>query len=223
MIWNISPDEANKEIITYAETNDWMLTKGFYEKEHVYTWQYDFTKIVLDYVHNYSTCVDVGSHYGFLTKEFSAAFENVHSFEMNKKVYDPFLKNISDLNNVKSHNVALYNKNIDGLLSTDFKDSGQNMIDENGTVKVKARKLDSYRLENLGLIKIDVQGSELEVLEGSVETIKKSNPILVVEILNKRTYNKYINNKRTIDLLFSLDYEIVNALHHDFIFRKKES
>ena len=46
MIWTISPDEADQRIKTYAETNDWTLTKGIKQKEHIYTWQYDFTNIL---------------------------------------------------------------------------------------------------------------------------------------------------------------------------------
>ena len=94
MIWKISPDEADRRIKTYAETNDWTITKGIKQKEHIYTWQYDFTKIVLDYVDDFSTCVDVGSHYGFLTKEFSPWFDDVYAFEMNTKVYNYFLQNM---------------------------------------------------------------------------------------------------------------------------------
>ena len=224
MIWKISPDEADRRIKTYAETNDWTITKGIKQKEHIYTWQYDFTKIVLDYVDDFSTCVDVGSHYGFLTKEFSPWFDDVYAFEMNTKVYNYFLQNMKmkRCDNVKSFNVALYNKETDDLLSTDYLNSGHNKIDEDGKIRVKAKTLDSYQLKNVGLIKLDIQGGEFEALEGSIETLKNNDPTLVVEILNKGIYDRYLKNKKTIDLLFSLNYEIVNNLHHDVIFKKKK-
>ena len=34
MIWKISPDEADTRIKTYAETNDWTITKGIKQKEY---------------------------------------------------------------------------------------------------------------------------------------------------------------------------------------------
>ena len=168
MIWNISPDETNEKIISYAKTNDWMIAGGKIGVKPVNTWQKDFTKIVVDYVDNFHTCIDVGSHYGFLTKEFSSYFDNVYAFEMNKKIYDYFLQNVSDCNNIKSFNVALYNEDNDHLLSTDDLDSGQNKIDENGKIEVKGKTLDSYKLENVGLIKLDIQGGEFKALEGSI-------------------------------------------------------
>ncbi len=221
MIWNISPDETNEKIISYAKTNDWMIAGGKTGVKPVNTWQKDFTKIVVDYVDNFHTCIDVGSHYGFLTKEFSSYFDNVYAFEMNKKIYDYFLQNVSDCNNIKSFNVALYNEDNDHLLSTNDLDSGQNKINKNGKIEVKGKTLDSYKLENVGLIKLDIQGGEFNALEGSIETLKNNNPIVVVEILNRNMYDRYLKNKKTIDLLFSLNYEIVNNLHHDVIFRKK--
>jgi hypothetical protein len=57
-----------------------------------------------------------------------------------------------------------------------------------------------------GFIKIDIEGHELECIKGSLKTIKKSNPILMVEydkkicdkiyhMLKKYKYNKFVYNK----------------------------
>jgi hypothetical protein len=48
-------------------------------------------------------------------------------------------------------------------------------------VAVQTRTLDSYNLNNVGLIKIDVEGHELAVLSGATETILKSRPYVIVE------------------------------------------
>ena len=140
---------------------------------------------------------------------------------MSKRIYNCFLENVKDLNNVKSYNVALYNKK--GIVkSTDDRDGGQNRINSGGSMKVSAETLDSYNIENIDLIKIDVQGSEFQILEGSIETIKNNNPVIVVEILNQRTFSEYVKNKKTIELLFSLNYEIVNVVKNDYIFIKRK-
>ncbi|MGE5326861.1 MAG: FkbM family methyltransferase [Deltaproteobacteria bacterium] len=52
---------------------------------------------------------------------------------------------------------------------------------------VPARPLDAIvkeaKLESVGLIKIDVEGAELEVLKGSARTPDEFHPVLIVEIV----------------------------------------
>ena len=49
-------------------------------------------------------------------------------------------------------------------------------------------------IDNLGVtpffIKIDVEGAELEVLRGSLNVIKKFNPVILVEIQNSQSYQE---------------------------------
>ena len=49
-------------------------------------------------------------------------------------------------------------------------------------------------IDNLGVtpffIKIDVEGAELEVLKGSLNVIKKYNPVILVEIQNHKSYQE---------------------------------
>jgi FkbM family methyltransferase len=47
--------------------------------------------------------------------------------------------------------------------------------------RVRSATLDSYRLENVGFIKIDVEGHENSVLRGGTETISKSRCNLLIE------------------------------------------
>lgn len=50
------------------------------------------------------------------------------------------------------------------------------------TINVETRSLDSYNFDSVDLLKIDVEGFESRVLSGAVVTIKKSKPIIIVEI-----------------------------------------
>jgi FkbM family methyltransferase len=49
--------------------------------------------------------------------------------------------------------------------------------------------LDSYKISP-SFIKIDVEGSELEVLDGAVETIKRGRPVMLIEY-NEQALNEY--------------------------------
>jgi len=50
------------------------------------------------------------------------------------------------------------------------------------TIDVAVRTLDSYRLDPIAAMKIDVEGAELEVLRGATLTIAFARPTLLVEI-----------------------------------------
>ena len=43
------------------------------------------------------------------------------------------------------------------------------------------KTLDSFNLENVGFIKIDIEGHELKALLGGLETLKKNRPVIVFE------------------------------------------
>jgi hypothetical protein len=50
------------------------------------------------------------------------------------------------------------------------------------TIRVQRRQLDEYALEDVGFIKVDVEGHEMAVLIGAVQTIKRSRPNIMVEV-----------------------------------------
>ncbi|HZS62158.1 MAG TPA: FkbM family methyltransferase [Gemmatimonadaceae bacterium] len=58
------------------------------------------------------------------------------------------------------------------------------------TVVVPMRTLDSYSLRNVGLLKIDVEGHELAVLEGARQTIASQRPVLLIEIEQRHLATK---------------------------------
>lgn len=63
--------------------------------------------------------------------------------------------------------------------------------------------LDNLRLESVGLIKADVEGMEIQVIKGALDTIKRCRPYLYLEDDGPE------GNKSLHDLLRSLDYQIV--------------
>lgn len=60
--------------------------------------------------------------------------------------------------------------------------SAARMADSGETEEVPVRTLDSYAFEDAFLVKVDVEGAELQVLQGAIETLRESNfPPLIFE------------------------------------------
>ncbi|MBI3444377.1 MAG: FkbM family methyltransferase [Magnetospirillum sp.] len=69
------------------------------------------------------------------------------------------------------------------------------------------RTLDSYALDHLKLIKIDVEGAESEVIDGAAETIRRLRPILYAE--NDRREKSPGLISRIMDLGYRLWWHVV--------------
>ena len=80
------------------------------------------------------------------------------------------------------------------------------LIDE----KIEIKRLDDFNL-TADLIKIDTQGYELPILRGSIETLKKNFPVLILELENKK-------DLKEVELLLNpLGYIRVKSNKHDII------
>lgn len=142
------------------------------------------------------TVLDVGAHVGIFTLAFARAVGAegaVHAFEPQPSILDHLRRNI-DLNGcadiVKTHHCAL------GAASgyveiprIDYSQPGNfgavhpaahpgHPLEEGG---VPLRRIDDLKLQDLRLIKIDVEGAELEVIEGARATIGRCKPFLSIE------------------------------------------
>lgn len=76
-------------------------------------------------------------------------------------------------------------------------------------------------IENLSIIKIDVEGAELEVIRGFKEDIKKYHPILMVEILPSYTLENVvrINRQQEIEtILKECNYKMYSVIKENETF-----
>jgi FkbM family methyltransferase len=128
--------------------------------------------------------VDVGAHRGLWSYWFSRRAGAVHSFEPNPHLY-AFLAR-TRLRNVHPHEVALSDaEGTAELYIPAGGNAGRGSIQIGGIsplATVATRQLDSYAFENIGFIKIDVEGHEEAVLRGAALTIERWHPALVIEI-----------------------------------------
>lgn len=137
-----------------------------------------------------TTAVDVGANVGNHSVFFSEIFNKVVSFEPNPKVYN-LLKYNSAGKNILPLNFGLSSEPSILNLSIDPKNIGASRILDqvanlkgSDMVNVEVRRLDDVselKDQVVSLIKIDVEGHELQVLQGAAELIQAARPIVVFE------------------------------------------
>jgi FkbM family methyltransferase len=78
-------------------------------------------------------------------------------------------------------------------------------------VEIDQKTLDSYNFEDVDIIKIDVEGYELLILEGASDTIKRNRPIIQIECveIQPRAFGRTI--QELFDYFNDRDYVITTA------------
>lgn len=176
--------------------------------------------------------LDIGAHVGTYSLEFAPVCAGVHSFECFPRTYNHLCANIAlrglDFK-ITPHRTALGSTT--GTISYTIRsplDGGGNTClhlsnPDLEVVSLPITTLDSFNLSNIGLIKIDVEGFEKNVLEGAQETLRRSNyPLLLFESWRESRASEGLPAKQLRDELFayiqSLNYRIVPVNGWDEMF-----
>lgn len=138
------------------------------------------------------TVVDVGAYTGDTIREAKEYFPNLDSaiaLEPDKKTFKRLMKYVmdEDVINIAAYNLAAYNETKEGVI---FASGNRNTtVTATASYQNKTDTVDLIRLDELELmpdyIKYDVEGAELEALEGSHETIIRHAPILLVSLYHR--------------------------------------
>lgn len=92
--------------------------------------------------------------------------------------------------------------------------SGQNFVSvmDCGHGDIDIIPLDALGLERLDLLKIDVEGFELEVLLGAKNTIQKCRPILVVELIDSQLRRFDVSASSVIETIKDFGYKRIEDI-----------
>jgi FkbM family methyltransferase len=129
--------------------------------------------------------LDIGAHTGTYAVSLADSAARVVAFEPQRNTYYALCGSValSNLANVECVNVALGAPDQVGhtTLSICSMDGGGSSLCLPASTpvlreeRVEVRTLDSYDIQDIAFIKMDVEGNELSVLKGATETIARSN------------------------------------------------
>ena len=139
--------------------------------------------------------IDIGANYGLYSYALSKLYRQVVAFEPNRKAVAPLAAWNSSriiLQHCALSSAAgrstLYIPVKRGVEMTGWASLDMDNCPEAESVEeleVEIRTLDSFGFADVGFIKVDAEGHELDVLKGAERTIKSSLPHLLIEIRKK--------------------------------------
>ena len=148
------------------------------------------------YVKQKNCAVEIGSYYGFTTKLLSTHFSKVYAFDLNTEVSKCFIKNMAKFKceNVvfNAHGLSNSEKYITNINTGHY--MNKSIADSQKTFLVK--KLDDYNIDPIDFLIVDTEGHEHAVLEGSINTIKKTNPVIICKFHNSANEGEDILTKQ---------------------------
>lgn len=199
----LNGSESDQSVLYYME-----LEKGYYEA------------YVLNLLHRVvapdAVCLDIGANLGTISLALSylAKRGKVYAFEPSNVNYGYLQQTIADngITNIEAIKLGVFDRN--GTIS--FREvahgGGWSFIDTkapeqaNPASQITCVRLDDWvqtqALNRIDLIKVDVEGSEMEVLHGAQETIRRFDPDLVIEFNLESMINNF--GKNPIDLFHLL-------------------
>lgn len=160
-----------------------------------------------------STFFDIGSNWGYFSLYAASNRKHltVHAFEAMPSTYRDLVRCIEQAGvgeMVTCHSLALSSASGEAFIELpDGLHSGLATVSQtSGTVKIATRRLDEMKLPAPRLIKMDVEGHELEVMHGARELLVSERPFVVFE--NKSSEVAPEKTLEPLDFLIGLGYRL---------------
>jgi FkbM family methyltransferase len=189
---------------------DYYVSRGLFEKELI-----EWCKQLCS---KDKTMLDIGAHTGTYSISLAEHCKSVYAFEPQRMIYYSLCGGValSSIKNVYCKNVGLGSHEQVGTCTINgiSLDGGGATIHtpHNSMVLYKEDieiiTLDSLHLENIGFIKMDVENNELQVLQGGVQTLKRSNYPKILFEMNEQNdnLNSFLND---------LNYKILRVSYNN--------
>ncbi len=184
-----------------------------------HVWEPQTTKLLLHFSEDAENVIIAGAYFGDQAIPVAYNIKSTgicHTFEPNKNNSDLIIENakLNGLSNILINNLALWNKSNEKLVF-----EGEDALASTVTANDAAANIlhtitiDDYVAQNkmghVNLLMIDVEGSEIKVLEGAREMLRKHKPVVVFE--THSLYDDWSNglqNSLSATLMKEMGYEV---------------
>lgn len=146
---------------------------------------------ILSFLTHNSVVYDVGANIGYHTTAFATRARRVYAFEPHPGNYALLEKNTEEFDNVFLGQYAVSDRRTTCYISDYDPDQTSNfgavsIVNDPAGIQVTAVDLDTAGLDAPDFIKIDVEGHELQVLQGCERIIQQHCPVVYYEAHESR-------------------------------------
>lgn len=137
--------------------------------------------------------IDAGANIGLAAIYFSSKFPNskIISIEPNQNNFELLQKNTKNYKNIFCINAALWHKeeilsisNLDELSAGFIIEPNLNPVKENTVIKSKTinNLMSEFNIDNISILKIDIEGSELEIFQYNTTPWINNSDCIITEL-----------------------------------------
>jgi FkbM family methyltransferase len=200
-----------------------------YLTEHGNTYQQEPRDHALSHVKRFRTALDIGGNIGFWSRDMCKKFKQVEIFEPDTSNIECLESNLEEHHNYNLHRLGLGSEDTQKEFYKSNTSSGAHTFNtehlpEGGVSKsmVEIRTLDSYNFTDVDFIKIDTQGSELDILHGARQTLQTNDCVLNIEIEQKNPKQVELS-KPIFEFMQSIGYRTLRRYKRDeVLFAKRK-
>lgn len=189
--------------------DQWLKIKQDHVFEDIGNGWYAYKEVIEPLLRGRNVAVQAGGYCGIFPRCLSLIFNSVYTFEPDHLNFHCLVNNTWDTPNVIRFQAALgCNHDLISVYNANPHNAGEKVVHHQPDSIIPTLRIDDLELKQCDLIMLDIEGFELNALNGSSKTLSSFLPVVSVENTNSQIE----------DLLFALRYKKIADVYWDTIY-----